>query len=163
MLKGLDLSALERTWRNTRLSPGARTLVATMSSFGATTALVSGGFSYFTERVAAELGFDLQRANILLDNGSTLTGEVAEPILDRDAKLATLRELAEKRGVKLAATLAVGDGANDLAMLKQAGLGVAYHAKPIVAAEVYNHIEHTDLRSLLFAQGYPASVFKGGD
>jgi phosphoserine phosphatase len=163
MLKGLDLSALERTWRNTQFSPGARTLVATMRSFGATTALVSGGFSYFTERVAAELGFDLQRANILLDNGSTLTGEVAEPILDRDAKLATLRALAEKRGVKLAATLAVGDGANDLEMLKQAGLGVAYHAKPIVAAEVSNHIEHTDLRSLLFAQGYPANLFKEGD
>ncbi len=163
MLKGLELSALERTWRGTQFSPGARTLVATMRSFGATTALVSGGFTYFTERVAAELGFDLQRANILLDNGSTLTGEVREPILDRDTKLATLKELAETRGVKLAATLAVGDGANDLAMLKEAGLGVAYYAKPIVAAEVANHIEHTDLRSLLFAQGYPASVFKGGD
>jgi phosphoserine phosphatase len=163
MLRGLDLAALERTWRHTQFSPGARTLVATMRSFGATTALVSGGFSFFTERVAAELGFDLQRANILLDNGTSLTGEVAEPILDRDSKLATLRELAEKRGVKLAATLAVGDGANDLAMLKQAGLGVAYHARPIVAAEVANHIEHTDLRSLLFAQGYSASVFKGGD
>jgi phosphoserine phosphatase len=163
MLKGLDLSALERTWRGTNFTPGARTLVATMRSFGATTALVSGGFSYFTERVAAELGFDLQRANVLLDNGSTLTGEVGEPILDRDTKLATLKELAETRGVKLAATLAVGDGANDLAMLKEAGLGIAYYAKPIVAAEVINNIEHTDLRSLLFAQGYPATVFKGGD
>jgi phosphoserine phosphatase len=163
MLKGLELSALERTWRNTQFSPGARTLVATMRHFGATTALVSGGFSFFTERVAAELGFDLQRANILLDNGTSLTGEVAEPILDRDAKLATLRELAEKRGAKMAATLAVGDGANDLAMLKEAGLGVAYHAKPLVSAEVSNHIDHTDLRSLLFAQGYPAKVFKGVD
>ena len=163
MLRGLELSALERTWRNTQFSPGARTLVATMRSFGATTALVSGGFTFFTERVAAELGFDLHRANLLLDNGSSLTGEVAEPILDRDTKLATLRELAEKRGVKLAATLAVGDGANDLAMLREAGLGIAYHAKPIVAAEVSNHIEHTDLRSLLFAQGYPANVFKGGE
>jgi phosphoserine phosphatase len=163
MLKGQDLGALERVWRATQFTSGARTLVATMRSFGATCALVSGGFTYFTERVAAELGFDLQRANILLDNGSTLTGEVGEPILDRDTKLATLKELAEKRGVKLAATLAVGDGANDLAMLKEAGLGVAYYAKPIVAAEVANHIEHTDLRSLLFAQGYPASVFKGGE
>jgi phosphoserine phosphatase len=163
MLKGTDLSALDRTWRSTQIASGARTLVATMRAFGATTALVSGGFTYFTERVAAELGFDLQRANILLDNSSTLTGEVAEPILDRDTKLATLKELAEKRGVKLAATLAVGDGANDLAMLKEAGLGVAYYAKPIVAAEVSNHIEHTDLRSLLFAQGYPANVFKGVD
>jgi phosphoserine phosphatase len=163
MLQGLELSALERAWRGTHFTPGARTLVATMRSFGATTALVSGGFTYFTERVAAELGFDLQRANILLDNGSTLTGEVAEPILDRDTKLATLQALAAQRGVKLAATLAVGDGANDLAMLQQAGLGIAYYAKPIVAAEVLNNIEHTDLRSLLFAQGYPASVFKGGD
>jgi phosphoserine phosphatase len=163
MLKGQNLIALERAWRNTQFSPGARTLIATMRHFGATTALVSGGFTYFTERVAAELGFDLQRANILLDNGTSLTGEVAEPILDRDAKLATLKELAEKRGVKLAATLAVGDGANDLAMLKEAGLGIAYYAKPIVAAEVSNNIEHTDLRSLLFAQGYPARVFKGGE
>ena len=134
MLQGLELSALERAWRGTHFTPGARTLVATMRSFGATTALVSGGFTYFTERVAAELGFDLQRANILLDNGSTLTGEVAEPILDRDTKLATLQALAAQRGVKLAATLAVGDGANDLAMLQQAGLGIAYYAKPIVAA-----------------------------
>jgi phosphoserine phosphatase len=163
MLKGLEISALERTWRETKFCPGARTLVATMRSFGATTALVSGGFTYFTERVAAELGFDVQRANVLLDNGSTLTGEVSEPILDRDTKLATLQALAEKRGVKLAATLAVGDGANDLAMLKEAGLGVAYYAKPIVAAEVANQIQYTDLRSLLFAQGYPASVFKGGE
>jgi phosphoserine phosphatase len=162
MLKGLELAALERTWRATEFMPGARTLIATMKAFGATTALVSGGFTFFTARVAAELGFDLHRANVLLDNGSELTGEVAEPILDRDAKLATLQELAAQRGVKLAATLAVGDGANDLAMLTQAGLGVAYYAKPVVAAQVANRIEHTDLRSLLFAQGYPASVFKGG-
>jgi phosphoserine phosphatase len=160
MLKGLGLSALERTWAATEFMPGARTLVATMRGFGATTALVSGGFTYFTERVAAELGFDVHRANTLLDNGSELTGEVGEPILDRDAKLATLKELAEKRGVKLAATLAVGDGANDLAMLKEAGLGISYHAKPVVAAQVTNQIEHTDLTSLLFAQGYPANVFK---
>ena len=161
MLKGLSLSALERTWGETIFCPGARTLIATMRHFGATTALVSGGFTFFTARVAAELGFDINRANTLLDNGSELTGEVAEPILDRDAKLATLNELAAKRGVKLAATLAVGDGANDLAMLQAAGLGVAYHAKPVVAAQVHNRIEHTDLTALLFAQGYPSSVFKG--
>jgi phosphoserine phosphatase len=160
MLKGLDIAALEATWRKTEMMPGARTLVATMRQFGATTALVSGGFTFFTERVAAELGFDIHRANVLLDNGSNLTGEVGEPILDRDAKLATLEELAAKRGVKLAATLAVGDGANDLAMLKAAGLGVGYYAKPVVAAEVLNQIIYTDLRTLLFAQGYPASVFK---
>jgi phosphoserine phosphatase len=160
MLKGLDLSALERTWKQTEFCPGARTLVATMRAHGATTALVSGGFTFFTERVAAELGFSLHRANVLLDNGSELTGEVAEPILDRDAKLAALNELAAQRGIKISATLAVGDGANDLAMLKEAGLGVAYYAKPVVAEQVLNRIEHTDLTSLLFAQGYPASAFK---
>ncbi len=133
-----------------------------MRHFGATTALVSGGFTYFTARVAAELGFDIHRANTLLDNGSTLTGEVGEPILDRDAKLVALNELAEKRGVKLSATLAVGDGANDLGMLGAAGLGIAYYAKPIVAAQVQNRIEHTDLTALLFAQGYPESTFKQG-
>ncbi|MDE2458315.1 MAG: HAD-IB family phosphatase, partial [Rhodospirillales bacterium] len=134
---------------------------ATMNAFGATTALVSGGFSVFTARVAAELGFAIHRANILLDNGATLTGEVGEPILDKSAKLAALEELAAARGVKLTATLSVGDGANDLPMLKAAGLGVAYHAKPVVAAEVVNKVVHTDLTSLLFAQGYPASSFKG--
>jgi phosphoserine phosphatase len=163
MLQGLDLSALERSWANLRYSPGARTLVATMRAFGATTALVSGGFTFFTERVAAELGFEVQRANILLDDGNALTGGVREPILDRDAKLRTLQELAASRGVRLEACLAVGDGANDIAMLQAAGLGVAYHPKPVVAAAVPNHIEHTDLRSLLFAQGYSAAMFKGGE
>jgi len=163
MLKGLNLSALERTWQQIEFSPGARPLISTMKHFGATTALVSGGFTFFTARVAAELGFDIHRANTLVDNGSSLTGEVAEPILDRDAKLATLTELAEKRALKPTATMALGDGANDLAMLTAAGLGLAYHAKPIVAELVQNRIEHTDLRSALFAQGYPSSVFKGGD
>jgi phosphoserine phosphatase len=162
MLKGLDLAALEKTWEETKFCSGARELVTTMKSFGATTALVSGGFTYFTSRVAAELGFDEQRANILLDDGAALTGEVAEPILDKDAKLNALNELAARRGVKLTATMAVGDGANDLPMLQAAGLGMAYYAKPVVAAQVANRIEHTDLTSLLFAQGYPASSFKGG-
>jgi phosphoserine phosphatase len=163
MLRVLPVTALERTWQRTQISPGARTLIATMRSFGATTALVSGGFTFFTERVAAELGFDMHRANTLLDNGSELTGEVGEPILDRDAKLATLKELASKRNVQLTATLAVGDGANDLAMLTAAGLGIAYRAKPIVAAQIPNRLDHTDLTSLLFAQGYPITVFKGVD
>lgn len=160
LLKGLKLSALEETCKALEYSPGARTLVATMNAFGATTALVSGGFTVFSARVAADLGFTLHRANTLLDDGMTLTGDVAEPILDKNAKLAMLEELAASRSVKLTATLAVGDGANDLPMLKAAGLGVAYHAKPVVAAEVTNHIVHTDLTSLLFAQGYPASAFK---
>ena len=161
LLKGLPVSALEQTWKEIKYCPGARTLVATMNEFGATTALVSGGFSFFTARVAQELGFAIHRANTLLDDGTALTGEVGEPILDKEAKRAALEELAEARGVKLTATLSVGDGANDLPMLKAAGLGIAYHAKPVVAAEMVNRIEHTDLTSLLFAQGYPASAFKG--
>lgn len=162
MLKGLELAALERTWDATKFCPGAQVLIATMKSFGATTALVSGGFTYFTAKVAAALGFDEHRANTLLDDGERLTGAVGQPILDRDAKLAALNELAARRGVKLSATMAVGDGANDLAMLGAAGLGIAYYPKPIVAAQVMNRIEHTDLTSLLFAQGYPASSFKEG-
>jgi phosphoserine phosphatase len=162
MLKGLELAALERTWAGVKFCAGAGTLIATMKSFGATTALVSGGFTYFTAKVVAALGFDEHRANTLLDDGERLTGEVGQPILDREAKLAALNEIAATRGVKLSATLAVGDGANDLAMLGAAGLGIAYYPKPIVAAQVMNRIEHTDLTSLLFAQGYPASSFKEG-
>lgn len=161
LLKGLRVSKLEETWKEIQYSPGARTLVATMNAFGATTALVSGGFTFFTSRVAEDLGFAIHRANTLKDDGTALTGEVGEPILDKNAKLASLEEFAEARGVKLAATLTVGDGANDLPMLKAAGLGIAYHAKPVVAAEVVNKVVHTDLTSLLFAQGYPASSFKG--
>jgi phosphoserine phosphatase len=161
MLKGLALDALERTWAATRLTPGARELVATMNAHNATTALVSGGFTFFTGRVAALLGFDVHRSNELLHVDGRLTGEVGAPILDRDAKLATLRELAAARNLKMAATLAVGDGANDLAMLREAGLGVAFHAKPIVAAEARARVDHGNLRALLFAQGYRAAEFAG--
>ena len=154
MLRGLPLTALAETWERVVFSPGARELVATMRAHNATTALVSGGFTYFTARVAAELGFDVHRANVLLDDGERLNGEVGEPIIDRDAKLATLRELATSRGLRMAATLAVGDGANDLAMIRDAGLGVAYRAKPVVAREARAEIKHTSLRALLFAQGY---------
>ena len=157
MLRGLKLDALEQTWARTRLTHGARDLVATMRAHNATTALVSGGFTFFTGRVAAMLGFHHHRANLLLDDGSHLTGAVGEPILDRDAKLATLRELAAARGLRMAATLAVGDGANDLAMLREAGLGVAFHAKPIVAREARARVDHAGLRALLFAQGYHLS------
>jgi phosphoserine phosphatase len=163
MLRGLDLSALEETWKATKFCPGAKTLVATMKHFGATTALVSGGFTYFTSRVAEAVGFDQHRANVLLDDGAQLTGEVGEPILDRDAKLAALTEIAAQRGVKLSATAAVGDGANDLGMIQAAGLGVAYYAKPVVAAQVGNRIEFTDLRSILFVQGYKSDVFQNGE
>ena len=157
MLKGLPVDALERTWQRVRLTPGARELVATMRAHGAYTALVSGGFTFFTSRVAALCGFDMHRSNVLLDDGAALTGRVAEPILDRDTKLATLTGLAGERGLALSATLAVGDGANDLDMLRAAGLGVAFRAKPIVAAEARARVDHADLRALLFAQGYRAT------
>jgi phosphoserine phosphatase len=160
MLKGLNLSALEATWREIRLTEGAKTLVATMQAHGATTALVSGGFTYFASRVAALCGFDTHRANTLLDDGTALTGTLAEPILDCDAKLATLTELAAARGLRLRATLAVGDGANDLAMLHAAGLGIAFHARPVVSAAVHNRVEFADLRALLFAQGFESGRFK---
>ena len=161
LLRGLELAALERTWAGVRLTPGALVLVATMRAHNATAALVSGGFSFFTGRVAALCGFDVHRANTLVDDGAALTGAVGEPVLDRDAKLAVLQELAAARGLKLGATLAVGDGANDLAMVAAAGMGVAFHAKPVVAAAARFRVDHTDLRALLFAQGYPASAFVG--
>ncbi|MSP29045.1 MAG: phosphoserine phosphatase SerB [Acetobacteraceae bacterium] len=157
MLKGLSLDVLEKTWARTELTGGARELVATMRAHNALTALVSGGFTFFTERVAALLGFDTHRANILLDDGVALLGAVREPILGREAKVTALQELATQRGVKLGATLAVGDGANDLGMLAEAGLGIAFHAKPVVAASARARVDHADLRALLFAQGYRLS------
>jgi len=156
MLRGLPVDALERAWQRVRLTEGARELVATMRAHGAYTALVSGGFTFFTSRVAALCGFHMHRSNTLLDDGATLTGLVGEPILDRDTKLATLNTLAAERGLARSATLAVGDGANDLDMLRAAGLGVAFHAKPIVAAAAQARVDHADLRALLFAQGYRA-------
>ena len=163
MLKGLKLDALEKTWARVKLTPGATELVATMRAHNALTALVSGGFTFFTSRVKDLVGFDVHRSNLLIDDGEALTGEVADPILDRDTKLATLQELAAARNLKLAATLAVGDGANDLAMLREAGLGVAFHAKPIVAKEARARVDHADLRALLFAQGYRLKDIRSGD
>ncbi len=157
LLRGLPLEALAKTWAATSLMSGAAELIATMRAHGATTALVSGGFTYFTGRVADLLGFDIHRANTLLDDGTALTGEVGEPILDRAAKLEALQELAAEQGLDMADCLAVGDGANDLAMIRAAGLGVAFHAKPIVSAEARVRIDHCGLRALLFMQGYDAS------
>ncbi len=162
MLRGLSLDALERTWERVHLTPGARELVATMRAHGAYAALISGGFSFFTGRVAALCGFDEHRSNALLDDGMALTGEVAEPILDRDTKLHTLMQLATVRRVPLEATLAVGDGANDMDMIQAAGLGVAFHAKPVVAAAARTRVDHADLRALLFAQGYRADEIVRG-
>ena len=155
MLKGLALSALERCHtERVRLNPGARELVATMKAHGARAVLVSGGFRYFTSRVAKMAGFDTDRANTLLDDGTTLTGAVGQPILGREAKLAALLEETAALGTTANDAVALGDGANDLDMIRAAGLGVAYKAKPIVAAETLARIQHTDLRAALFFQGY---------
>ncbi|HEX3674896.1 MAG TPA: phosphoserine phosphatase SerB [Rhizomicrobium sp.] len=155
MLKGLPVSALARTYAEcVRLNPGAKELVATMKAHGARALLVSGGFTYFTARVAAEAGFDAHQANTLLDDGAALTGEVAEPILGREAKLAALELAVAEMGIGYDDVLAVGDGATDLAMIARAGLGVAYHAKPIVAEAAAARIDHADLTALLHLQGY---------
>ncbi len=161
MLEGLPETALEKTWAATRLMPGAATLVATMRAHGAFCALVSGGFTFFTGRVRSQLGFDLDRANVLEIERGHLAGRVSEPILDRDAKLTTLRRLAAERGLSLAETCTVGDGANDIAMLQAAGLGVAFRARPRVAAAARVRIDHADLTGLLFAQGYRRDEFRG--
>jgi phosphoserine phosphatase len=153
MLKGLDAGALEKVWAETELMPGAATLIATMRAAGAHTALVSGGFTFFTSRVAERVGFHEHHANTLLIEAGQLTGAVAEPILDKDTKLATLKRLAAQLGVGLDATASVGDGANDLPMLQAAGLGVAFRAKPSVAAAARHRVTHGDLTALLYAQG----------
>jgi phosphoserine phosphatase len=160
LLRGLTLDALERTYtERVKLNPGAKTLVATMKKHGARTCLVSGGFTYFTQRVAKDAGFDDHQANILLDDGARLTGTVAEPILGREAKLDALK--AEIAALKIAPddALAVGDGANDLAMIEHAGLGVAWHAKPIVAQAASARIDHADLTAPLYLQGYRDEEF----
>jgi phosphoserine phosphatase len=159
-LAGLDLAVLDRTYiERVRLEPGARTLARTMTAHGARCVLVSGGFDFFTARVAQAAGFAAHRANRLIDDGARLTGAVAQPILGREAKLAALVEEAQALGVGLEETTAIGDGANDLAMIEAAGLGVAYRAKPIVAQRARARIDHTDLTALLFFQGYEADEF----
>ncbi len=157
MLKGLPISALERTWEATALTAGAAELIATMRHHGAHCTLVSGGFTFFTGRVADKVGFHAHYSNTLLIEDGKLTGEVGMPILDRDAKLATLKRLSAELGLPLSASITVGDGANDLAMIQAAGLGIAFRAKPIVASSARARIDHTDLRALLFAQGYRLS------
>ena len=155
MLKGLPLSALERTYaERVRFNPGAKSLLATMRSNGAHTMLVSGGFGFFTRRVAKAAGFHSEQSNILLDDGAHLTGLVGEPILGRQAKLAALEKAVAELHLDFAETLAVGDGANDLAMIGRAGLGVAYHAKPVVVESAGASISHNDLTALLYLQGY---------
>jgi phosphoserine phosphatase len=158
LLAGLPASALAAAAARIRLTPGARALVATARAAGMRTALVSGGFTVFAERVAAELGFERIVANRLDIAGGRILGTVAAPLVTRETKRATLLALAAECAVPPAATLAVGDGANDLPMLEVAGLGVAYHAKPAVRDAARWHLDHADLSGLLYAQGY-----RGGD
>lgn len=162
LLKGLAVSALEKVYRE-RITemPGGRALTATMRANGAACALVSGGFTFFTARVAQAVGFDTNQANELLFENDALTGVVQEPILGRQAKLDALLALREKHGLQKHETLAVGDGANDLAMIGEAGLGVAYHAKPVVAEAAGARIDHGDLTALLYLQGYRQDEIKG--
>jgi phosphoserine phosphatase len=160
LLKGLPVSVIDEVIaKRITLTPGGRELIATMKAKGYYTALVSGGFTVFTSRIAATLGFDENRANLLLDADGKLTGEVAEPILGKQAKVDTLIEISERLGISPEDAMAVGDGANDLGMLHISGAGVALHAKPAVAAEAKIRIDHGDLTALLYLQGYRKSDF----
>ena len=162
MLATLPASDLQRCFdERVRLNPGARTLVTTMAFNGARCVLVSGGFDFFTSRVARAAGFHADRANHLIEADGRLTGRVQEPILGREAKLAALHEETRALGLDCSAALAIGDGANDLAIIEAAGLGVAYRAKPVVAARAAACVDHTDLTTLLYFQGYRADEFRG--
>lgn len=157
-LKGLALTALQQCYEERiSLMPGAATLTATMSAAGADCLLVSGGFTYFTSRVAKAAGFHDHRGNTLIDDGTALTGEVGRPILGREAKLEALKAAATAQSLRLDQAIAMGDGANDLAMIEAAGLGLAVHAKPVVAAASDAAINHTDLTAALYYQGYSDS------
>ncbi|MBL0935356.1 MAG: phosphoserine phosphatase SerB [Rhizobiaceae bacterium] len=160
LLRDLDVAVIDQVIaERITLASGGKALVATMNANSALTALVSGGFESFTEKVAAKLAFAEHRANRLLVEGGRLTGEVAEPILGKEAKAASLLDLAARAGVTAQDVLAVGDGANDLDMIRIAGMGVALHAKPAVAAQAGIRIDHGDLTALLYLQGYRGSEF----
>ena len=160
LLKDLPIGVIDKvlTERIT-LAPGGKRLVSTMKANGAFTALVSGGFRQFTSRIAERLGFDEHRANSLCHDNGRLTGEVAQPVLGKAAKVAALDEISARLGLGPAEAIAVGDGANDLDMLDRAGMGVALHAKPTVAARAQLRISHGDLTALLFLQGYAQTDF----
>ncbi len=160
LLKGLSLSVVGDVIANRiTLTPGGPELIATMKANGYYTALVSGGFTVFTGPIATRLGFDENRANVLLENGGQLTGEVREPILGKQAKVDALEDIAARLGISTDEAMAVGDGANDLGMLQLSGSGVALHAKPAVAAEAKIRIDHGDLTALLYIQGYRKTDF----
>jgi phosphoserine phosphatase len=163
LLKGLPVTVIDEVIeKHITLTPGGRTLIATMRAHGGYTCLVSGGFTLFTSRIAAMIGFDETHANALVVDGDRLAGLVQEPIFGRDSKRATLIELRARLGLTTADTMATGDGANDLAMIAEAGLGVAFHAKPKVAEAAPARIEHGDLTALLYIQGYTRAEFVGG-
>jgi len=159
LLKGLNADVLEKLYDRITLVPGARELVATMRANGAYCALVSGGFTFFTERIAARLGFHTHQANTLDIVDGRLTGTVSPPILGREAKLAALERLRRELNLQPEETLAVGDGANDLDMIRAAGLGVAFRAKPVVTAAARASIRFGDLTALLYLQGYTRKEF----
>ncbi|MDI2089943.1 phosphoserine phosphatase SerB [Commensalibacter oyaizuii] len=159
LLKGVSADLLEATWKKTHLNEGAKTLIATMKKHHAHTALVSGGFTFFTQRVADQCGFDENYANQLSIKNNQLDGTVIPPILGKEAKLFHLNRLTQSLNIDIAETVTIGDGANDLPMLTHAGLGIGYYPKPVVKKEVINIIEHTSLRSALFAQGYHHTDF----
>lgn len=155
LIAGLDLGAIDRVLENRiTYTPGGKELIATMSANGAHCALVSGGFTDFTQKVASHLGFHEHKANILHKDDTTLLGTVEEPILGREAKVEALKQMASARGLSMDKTMAVGDGANDLGMLQLAGSGVALHAKPSVAAQSKIRLNFADLKGLLYLQGY---------
>jgi phosphoserine phosphatase len=161
MLAGLEEAALEKVFtERVRLNPGARTLIQTMNKNGAKTVLISGGFTFFTSRVAELTGFQVTRANTLEFKNGKLTGQVVPPIVDSATKKATLLEFAAQVPGGIAAALALGDGANDIPMIEAAGLGVAYHAKPKAAAAADVSIRYGDLTAVLYLQGYRAEEFE---
>lgn len=162
LLKGLDEAVISKVLaERITFMPGGKALLATMKAQGAYAALVSGGFTAFTAKVASDLGFDENRANTLLTESGKLTGDVGRPILGREAKVQALKEITARLGLTHEDVMAVGDGANDLGMLGLAGAGVALHAKPSVAAECSIRINHGDLTALLYIQGYAKSDFEG--
>jgi len=158
-LAGLPATALDKTLQRITLMPGALTLVGTMQSHGAPCHLASGGFRFFTQDIAKRVGFTSERGNVLIVENGAITGEVGLPILGKEAKLEALHELSAAAGITLDETIAVGDGANDLPMLEAAGTGVAFHAKPTVAATARTRITHSDLTALLYVQGYAHDEF----
>jgi phosphoserine phosphatase len=162
LLAGLDASVLDAVRASLRLTPGARTLIRTLKRLGYKCGIVSGGFTAVIEPLAASLGIDYVAANTLEVADGKLTGRVLEPIIDREGKTEALRRFARTAGVPLSQTVAVGDGANDLGMIQNAGLGVAYHAKPAVAAAAAARIDFGDLTALLYAQGFSREEFAAG-